>query len=372
MLDGNSKIRVLIAASGSGGHIFPALFVARAFKEKIKEKRGRDLEIQFVGAGRALDAKLIEGAGYKLNVISTSGITGLGVKGILTFLLKMPVTLAKTIKLIRELKPDLIMGFGGYVTVYPVTVGAIFGIPTWIHEAEASPGLANKFLSIFASRISTAFDGTSFPKSKTVVTGHPIRSEIKLVHPINVSGDAPSNLLVLGGSQGSNSLDNILIELAPFLKEKKVNLLHQCRPENKEKVAIAYKSHDINATVLPFITDMTEAYNFSHIVISRSGAGSVAEISAINRPAIFVPLPSSQGGHQLVNAKALSDIKKALIVTEGEGFKERLMKALDELLDLKNYNEYFSRSGRNISVDAAESIAEGCLKLIDDFVDQRL
>ena len=193
-------------------------------------------------------------------------------------------------------------------------------------------------------------------------TGHPVREELAYVTPLS-PGEAPRRILVLGGSQGAAALDEAMIELASALKEREVQLVHQTRPENLERVRGAYVAAGVNAEVHPFIEDMVAAYSRAHIIISRAGAASVTELGIVNRPSILVPLPSSQGGHQLVNARYLVERGKALLVMQGEDFKLRLEQALLKLLELEFFAEMMSRPFDRRSVSAASEIARGCLSL---------
>lgn len=360
------RITILIAASGSGGHIFPALYVAESLKELLPNK----INIEFVGSGRPLDHKLIPSAGYKLHIVSTTGVTGKGIAGLFKFVLKLPYLIYQTVKIIRSSKPDLVAGFGGYGSFMPITIARVFGISTWIHEAEVNPGLANKILSIYAHRISMAFKSCTLASKKSIYTGQPLKSEISGAKPKVALTSPPKNILILGGSQGSSALDNVMLELTSYLKGKEIVIHHQARPENVEKVKAAYDRVNIQSTVSNFITDMIGAYNFADIIIARSGAGTVAEISKLNIPTIFVPLPTSQGGHQLINAKELADIQKAVIVEEGKqgedrlDFANRLNNALTILLELNNYNQYVTRPNREVPLNSAKTIATEMLKLI--------
>lgn len=351
--------RILIAAGGTGGHIFPALHVAAAIKNL-----NPSVVIEFVGTGRPLEEKLIVGAGYKLTVVPISGLVGRGLVGVIKFIFSFPGAFLKTWQLLSTFKPDLVFGFGGYSSFLPVTISWMRGIPTWIHEAEASPGLANKVLGFYVNRISTAFPSTAFSKSRSLATGHPVRVDLLSVSKMKALSKNPVKILIVGGSQGSRAIDEAMIEIAPKLAQKEVFITHQTRPENEEKVRQAYKNAGVTSQVVSFIKEMPSAYEDCDIIIARSGAGTVAEVAVINRPAIFVPLPSSQGGHQLVNAKILADLGKAIIVTEGESFSSSLWRTLETLTDLTEYKKMEDAPGPNISTNAAETIAKESLKLI--------
>jgi UDP-N-acetylglucosamine--N-acetylmuramyl-(pentapeptide) pyrophosphoryl-undecaprenol N-acetylglucosamine transferase len=350
--------RFLIAAGGTGGHIFPAIHVSKSILAREPNSK-----IMFVGTGRPLEDKLIAGAGFELRKIKMVGVSGRGLKGALEFMTVAPAAVFQTWRLISEFKPDLIFGFGGYGSFLPLTLGALRGIPTWIHEAEASPGLANKILGLYVDKISTAFNTGSFNAKKSIHTGHPVREDLlRVAKKGNLS--SPPHLLIVGGSQGARSLDNSIIELAPQLAALNVSVLHQTRPENQQAVAAALVKSGVKHEVTSFISEMASAYDKADVVIARSGAGTVAELSVINRPSILVPLPSAQGGHQLVNAKCLADVGKGVIVEEGPNFGDRLLSAIKKYLEPSVYGAVVSRPGRVQPVNAADAVAEAAIEIV--------
>lgn len=357
-----SHVRVLIAASGSGGHLLPAIWIASALKEQAL-KRGYQIEIEFVGTGRPLEAKIVDGAGYKRHIIQTVGLVGRGIKGILQFIATLPLAIFQTIKIIRNFNPELVIGVGGYATVLPITIAAFFAKKTWIHEAELHPGLANRFLSLVANRISCGFKETKLWSKRTVYTGHPLRADINQVLS-RKPGAEIRNLLVLGGSQGARSLDLALKAKSSELKSLGLKVVHQTRPENLSELKATYQAAQIEHQVVNYITDMPKAYSESDIIISRSGAASIAEIARIGRPAILVPLPTSQADHQRINALFLVKAGKALLVEEGEEFESRLIEALKEIVNPDRYKELETAVLQLPENEAAAQIADLSLKLV--------
>ncbi len=351
--------RILFAASGTGGHLFPALFVA----EEIK-KQYPDAVIHFVGSGRPLEEKIVGGAGYPRHVIKMVGVKHRGLKGILELFTVAPAAVIKTIKLIRTLKPDVVVGVGGYASVLPVSIAALFCIPTWIHEAEIGPGLANKFLGYFVTRVSVAFQEAKMPRvSKSLFTGHPVRESIRKVVPNIAPGEKIYRLLLTGGSQGAESIDRAMMASGALLKEYGIEMNHQCRAANVEMLTKFYKEQGIPATVSSFIDDFASAYQWAHIVIGRTGAGTISELSIVNRPAILVPLPA-KGIQQIDNARVLDRAAKGILVEEGGDFVPRLHTALRKLLDPAEYFTMRDRRGSERPLNAAKAIADGVLSLI--------
>lgn len=351
-------VTVVIGAGGSGGHLFPSLAVAEA----IKKRAGFKVNIVYMVSGKSLDMNAIEG--FEKVVIPMKGISGRGVKGVLQFALRFPLGLLRSLLWMRERKPSLVIGFGGYASVVPVFSGWLLGKKTWIHEAEFKFGAANRFLSLFANHISFSFPfDNSDPRY--IYTGHPIReSIIQALDDIrNSHNRSIRNVLVLGGSQGARAIDTSVPRALELCGEsvKHLNVTHQCRAENIEMVKERYRRIGIAATVLPFITDMAEAYRKSDLVIARSGAGTVYELAITRKPAILIPLPTSQGMHQLANARFLEKRGLAYVVEEGDNFVERLAEKIEELMatDYTHIVQAFNDEG--IVIDAADNMAQKIL-----------
>jgi UDP-N-acetylglucosamine--N-acetylmuramyl-(pentapeptide) pyrophosphoryl-undecaprenol N-acetylglucosamine transferase len=350
--------RILIAASGTGGHLFPALYLAREI-----QRRDPAVQIWFVGSGRPLEAKIIDAAGFHREVLDVVGVNRRGLRGLVEFLGKLPRALRQAWKILAAFKPDAVVGVGGYVSVLPVFLAWGRGIPTWIHEAELAPGLANRFLAFFATKASVAFKNAKMPRqSRVVFTGHPLRDEILKVPSSLPETTAITNVLVIGGSQGAESLDRALPALGEILKSAQLTVLHQCRAANVEKVSRAYQEQGVSASVAPFIEDMAAAYMWAHLVVSRSGAGTLMELCVVNRPAILVPLPS-KGIQQLSNARVLENQGKALVVEEGADFVPRLGQALAYLIKPQNFFAMQAKPCEQRVTDAVERIAAGVLAL---------
>ncbi len=353
-------LRVLVAASGSGGHIIPALHIVRAV---------RDIDplaaVEFIGSGRPLEDKLIVGNGFPRHIVRLSGVKNRGIVGALRFAVRVPVATWQISRLFSRFRPDVVLGVGGYASVLPVVLARLFRIPTWIHEAELHPGLANRVLSYFADKISVCFPETDVKgRSEKVVTGHPVRLELANVDSVAVRPDAPSRLLVLGGSQGARGLDEAVPTIAPVVRAHNVEVVHQCRGEHMDLVANSYRAEGVKASVVAFIDDMAGAYSWADVIISRSGASSVAEISCVNRPTVFVPYPFQQGTHQTDNARVLVEQGKALLVEETQpNFPKRLKEALEQVLSRDGFCAMKSAPYQARGLQAATEIARGLLSI---------
>ena len=355
-----APLRVLVAASGTGGHLIPALHIIQAIKALYP-----DAVVECIGAGKPLEEKILVSNGFTRHIIRSSGVKRRGVLGVLQFLAFLPLGFLQCLALFRRFKPNVVVGVGGYVSVLPVVVARLLRIPTWAHEAELHPGLANRVLGYFANSISTAFADTKIKgRARLVFTGHPVRPELKQVDRTTIRAGAPKHLLVLGGSQGARGIDQAVADLGPILSEKGIEVVHQCRPENGDLVVNAYRAAQVKASVVHFIDDMVGAYEWSDVIISRAGASSVAEIGCVNRPAVFVPYPFQQGTHQTDNARALSSQNKAIIVEEtSPDFGKRLGEALSTILSDQTFRAMKSAPFEPRGLAAAEAIAKGIAEL---------
>ncbi len=348
----SKPLHVVVTASSSGGHLFPAKFV---IEELLKIHPTP--QFYFIGVGRELEVKILGDLPLERTVIAVSGVNNRGLKGIVKFIAALPQAFRIVTKLYRRVKPDLVFGAGGYVTVIPILAAWLMRIPTWIHEAEPLPGKANWLLSLVARRTSVVVKDAKLPWLATpVVTGHPVRSGLEMAR-VRASSlkQTPQNILVLGGSQGATALDLGVSNLAPQLKDLGLSLWHQTRQENVDRVRANYAAAGTKAEVMPFITDMVGAYTWADIIIARAGAGTVWEVAAIQKPAIFVPLPSVA---QELNAQILVKRGQAVIVAEGGDFTDRLLESLKSMLVPMVY-QTMSQAAIQTDQNAASLIARG-------------
>lgn len=353
-------LTVLVAASGTGGHLIPALHIMRAIKQA-----NPDSVVELIGAGKPLEETVIVANGFARHVVSAAAIKQRGVFGLIKFAATVPRAVVECISLFRKRRPNVVVGVGGYVSVLPVFVGRLMGIPTWIHEAELHLGLANRFLGFFADKISVSFPETKVRgRAKAVFTGHPVRPELRDVDRTDCRADAPKRLLVVGGSQGARGLDTMIPAIGELLHNRGVEVVHQCRSENVELVVNSYRAARVKASVVTFIEDMIGAYQWCDIIISRAGASSVAEIACVNRPAILVPYPFQQGTHQTDNARSLAAAGKAVVLEETQGdFATALRDTLARLLNADEYRAMKMAPCEPRGLEAAAAIAQGVVAL---------
>lgn len=322
------EAKIFFAAGGTAGHIFPALAVAAELRQQQPKS-----SIIFLGTGKELEHRLIEEAGFRLQVLPSSPLLGQGLGGILRLLLMLPRAVAACFALLRKEKATAIIGFGGYPAFVPVLCAWLLGIRSIIHEQNVRVGVANKILSLFAHRVFSVRGAHGFWRRTVEQCGNPVKSEFYKVKPyVPPSVGEEFCLLVFGGSQGSQALNNAVIKLIPFFKERKLRLLHQCGNEDFELLQEAYRSAGLeNVLLQPFFSRMWELYEQAHLVICRAGALSTAELVAVGRPAIFVPLPIA-GGHQRENVRFLEEREACIVIEQNEDLSEKLRLKLVEVL----------------------------------------
>ncbi len=353
----NTNAPVMIMAGGTGGHIFPGLAVA-------EELRARKVPVVWLGAHGGLETRLVPKHGFPIETLDIGGLRG---KGIATKL-AMPLRLARATlaarRLLKKHMPRCVLSMGGYAAA-PGGLAARFAkVPLVVHEQNSIPGVTNRMLARHARRVLTGFDHV-FPNGEWV--GNPVRASISAVAPPAqryAGREGPLNLLVLGGSQGAQSLNAALPEV---LRRRGARLpvivRHQCGEKHFDKAKAAYLAAGIDADVVPFEDDMAAAYARADLVICRSGALTLAELADAGVPSILVPFPHAVDDHQTKNAQAMVAAGGAVLVAEGEDFVKRLGHAFEELGDRAKLVA-MAQSARTLAKpDAARRIAEVCLEV---------
>jgi len=363
------KIKILISGGGTGGHIFPAIAIANALKEKLD-----DPEILFVGAKGRMEMTRVPEAGYPIEGIWISGLQRKLTLRNLLFPLKLISSLISVGRIIRRFKPDIAIGVGGYASGPALRVAAGKGIKTLIQEQNSYPGITNKLLAARASRICVAYEGMEkyFPGEKIVITGNPVRANV-----IDIKGkkeeairyfdldQTKKTLLIVGGSQGALSINKSISGFLKDFEEQGLQLIWQTGPGYftvaKELITASGLK---NIKPHSFITKMDLAYATADMVVSRAGAIAIAELCAVGKPAIFIPLPSAAEDHQTKNALALVEKKAAILINDREA-PLQLGNAVSELLKDETQCRSLSTNIRKLAHrDASSKIAEEVIKLI--------
>lgn len=371
-------MRILFAAGGTGGHINPALAVAGEIKE-----RNPDAEILFVGTKDKMEAKLVPAAGYDFETIKISGFQRqLTLENIIRNLKTIWYLLTcsgKVKKIIKKFRPDVVIGFGGYVSGPVVRMAAKMGIPTAIHEQNAYPGITNKALAkVVDSVMLTAAEAEKYltPKNPVLVTGLPVRGEmLRADRDISRSElgikDNQKLVLSMGGSLGATTINNAMLDLISENSGREdLYFLHATgqyglwfADKLKEKGVDADEASNIE--IREYISDMHRCMSAADIVICRAGASSLSEIQAMGKASILIPSPNVAENHQYHNAMALVDKKAALIIEEKDFTKEKMQSLFESLANDDVNRKTIELAAKAMSADdAKEKIADNVLSLI--------
>lgn len=316
------SINILISGGGTGGHIYPAIAIANEVRARYPEAN-----FLFVGAKDKMEMEKVPQAGYEIKGLWISGIQRKLTLKNLMFPFKLLDSLWKAGRIIRQFKPDVAIGTGGFASGPTLMAAHRRKIPTLIQEQNSFPGITNKYLGKKAKVICVAYDNLErfFPTDKLVKTGNPVRADLLSIHKNEKIKEARElfnlkkkrkTILILGGSLGARKINQLIQENLPFFKEQKVQLLWQCGKLYHEE----YKINDEkkNVHVHAFLNRMDLAYAAADIIISRAGASSVSELCIVGKPTIFIPSPNVAENHQTKNAKAISDKHAAILLRESE------------------------------------------------------
>ncbi len=351
--------RILIMAGGTGGHIFPGLAVAKKLQTK-------GIKVHWLGTSGKLESKLVPQAGIPIHYIKMQGVRGKGWVGWMLAPFRLFFAIGQAIQIIRRIKPDLVLGFGGFVSAPGGLAAWMLRKPLVIHEQNAVSGAANRCLSFLADQVFQAFPDT-FASKKAITCGNPVRAEILALAPPEQrfhkklkTLNAPLQLLVIGGSQGALLFNEIIPKtiqgLAPLGRPE---IWHAAGKNHEDKTKVLYDELGVSAKVAAFIDDMAEAYAWADLVICRSGALTVAEIAAVGLASILVPYPHAIDNHQAKNAAWLADHHAAIAIPQHEFKPARLILLLSELSINKSKLFNMAIMARNLAnTDAAEQIAD--------------
>jgi UDP-N-acetylglucosamine--N-acetylmuramyl-(pentapeptide) pyrophosphoryl-undecaprenol N-acetylglucosamine transferase len=313
-------LKLLVAGGGTGGHVFPALAVAKEWLS-----RGENREVIFVGTSRGLENRLVPEAGIPLEHIRSAGLKGMGGMKLVRNLAMLPGAFLDSLAILRRHNFAAAFGVGGYAAGPVIMTAMLKHIPVVIFEPNAEPGFTNRVLARFATRVATGYEELARRfGTKAVMTGSPVRSEF---HPVPLRLlEPPYRILITGGSQGARALNRAVIQSLPLLASRRDNLeiVHQTGQRDYDEVRASYAEPRFAAQVSPFLTDMPERFAWADLVICRAGQITIAELASVGRPAIFIPFAAAADSHQLRNAQALERAGAARIVQEGEASGARL------------------------------------------------
>ena len=353
--------RLLIVAAGTGGHVYPALAVA----ERL---RATGVDVSWLGTAAGIESRLVPAAGFQLHVSSVTGLRGKGIVRWLAAPLLLLRSGLRSIAVLARVRPHVVLGMGGYGAGPGGLMARLLGIPLVIHEQNAIPGLTNRILARFATRVLEAFPASFASRWRAIHTGNPVREslaasprpEVRLAH----RGEC-LRVLVTGGSQGARALNEVVPRaLAAGSFGEKVSVRHQCGGAHVDATRDRYAALETEADIVAFIEDMAAAYAWADVAICRSGAMTVAELAAAGVASILVPFPYATDDHQSRNARFLVDRGAAILIPENRLDAGVLACALDELHDERERVESMSRAAWDVAVrDAAHRVASHCLEV---------
>lgn len=364
----NKPLRILVMAGGTGGHVFPALAVA-------DELRARGVEVTWLGSRRGLEAEVVPEAGYPIDYINVSGLRGKGLFSWLLAPIKLVMALMQGWAIMRRRHPSAVLGMGGFVSGPGGLAAWLTRRPLLIHEQNARAGLTNRLLAPLANRVMEAFPGSLANTGNVLHTGNPLRREFvessaagnesgvsRDTENLNVSGDL--RLLVVGGSLGAMKLNEVVpAALATLPEDMRPEVWHQTGKRNIGSCQAAYKNSGIDARIVPFISDMAEAYRWADLVICRAGAMTIAELAAVGVASILVPFPFAVDDHQTANAHYLSDKNAAVLLPQKQLTPERLGELIKEATPMSL--QKMAKAARSMALlDASQRVADQCLEVV--------
>ena len=366
------ETRVIISGGGTGGHIFPAVSIANAIKE-IRP----NAKILFVGAEGRMEMQRVPAAGYEIKGLPVRGLIrplwNPKNVGVLLDFLRSKKMVRNTIK---EFRPQVAVGVGGYASAATLNAAYEMGIPCLIQEQNSFAGLTNKTLAKKARKICVAYDGMErfFPKENIILTGNPVRQELcsditreEAAKVFGLSSNKPT-ILMIGGSLGARTLNNSVLSALKAIQESNVQFIWQTGSYYKDTIKneLEKKGKPENLVVMDFIKEMDKAYRIADLVISRAGASSISELCLLGNPSILVPSPNVSEDHQTHNAMALVNREAAIIVRDDEAEKKLIPLALQTVADTKKMDVLGTNARRMALLDSARIIAEEVLKLADE------
>jgi UDP-N-acetylglucosamine--N-acetylmuramyl-(pentapeptide) pyrophosphoryl-undecaprenol N-acetylglucosamine transferase len=356
-------MRVLIAGGGTGGHLFPGLAIADEFK-----RRDEKTEVIFVGTEHGIEARVVPREGYPIKFLRAEGLVGVSLMKKIRAITKIFSGIADSHRIIKALNPEIVIGVGGYASGAAVLTACFKSIPTMVLEQNSVPGLTNRVLGRCVRGICITYQESIsfFPKARTYLTGNPVRMQvlkgsIESAYRLFSLEKSLFTVFIFGGSGGARSINMTMIEALNYLHDLrgKIQFLHQTGTKDYEYVRDAYRKTGFKGTITPFIYQMGEAYAVADVVVSRAGATTLAELTALGKPAILIPYPYAAGQHQEFNARKLLEMGAAKMIHNSELKGEILAENIRELFK----NETMRRDMQRISRSVGRP--DACAKVVD-------
>jgi UDP-N-acetylglucosamine--N-acetylmuramyl-(pentapeptide) pyrophosphoryl-undecaprenol N-acetylglucosamine transferase len=320
----NSQPCALVMAGGTGGHIFPGLAVAQALRDK-------GWRVHWLGAPDSMESRLVPARGIPLELVDFSGVRGKGLKTLVLLPFKLLRAFWQSIQVVRRVKPDVVLGLGGYITFPGGMMGVLLGKPLVLHEQNSVAGMANKVLAGVADRVFTAFPKV-FAKGQWV--GNPLRTEFlnqPAPHERFAGRSGPLKVLVVGGSLGARALNTVVPQALALIPEaQRPVVTHQAGEKQIDELRANYAAAQVQATLTPFIDNTAQAFADADLVICRAGASTVTEIAAVGAAALFVPFPAAVDDHQTHNARFLVDQGGGWLLPQADMTPQKLAELLQK------------------------------------------
>ncbi len=343
---------LMVAGGGTGGHIYPAIAIAREYVSRDPSRR-----VVFVGTEYGLEKTIVPKAGFPLEFISVGGLKGKGGLDLVRNVMRLPVGFVQAFNLIGKHKPDAVLGVGGYSSGPVLLAAWLRGVPTMIHEQNAFPGLANRWLAKVVKKVAVAFP-EALPRLRRldgVVTGNPVRAEFFTAQ--RPPGNDKQRLLVFGGSQGSRVLNDAMTGALLFLSRLKdrLEIVHQTGPNDLMRVQQAYQTSGAfpNARVVSYLDPIVDEIAAADLVVCRAGAMTIGELAAVGRAAIFVPFAAATNNHQEANARVVEKAGGGTVITERQLTPERLGVAISELMADPEMTRKMGRAAHKLAAPEA-------------------
>ena len=350
-------MRAVLAGGGTGGHVIPALAIAQQLRKDYAA------EVLFIGTPRGMENRLVPAAGFELRLVQVGALNRVSVATRLRTLIDLPRAVWTASRLLSDFRAEVVIGVGGYASGPAMAAAILRRIPTIAFEPNVVPGFANRMIASWVSAAAVQFEQTGRYFRTYQVTGVPVRPAFFEIAPRGQNTQPPT-LLVFGGSQGAHAINQTLISALPALRKTvpDLHIIHQTGERDYNDARAAYEQAGINADVSAFITDMPAVFARADLLVCRSGASTVGEVTAAGRPAIFIPFPRAADDHQKVNAQALVNAGAAVLLEEssltGVGLAERIGSLFEDRSKLEKMGQAAKKlSHPNATQDVAKVAA---------------
>lgn len=351
--------RIVIMAGGTGGHIFPALAVAQFLQNQ-------GWQVSWLGTKAGLESRVIPEAGIEIDWLSVSGVRGKGIFSKVSAVFKLFKSCTEARKILKQRKPDVVLGMGGFVASPGGLMAKMLKIPLIIHEQNRVVGTTNRLLAKIATKVLQGFPNSFDAKFNAVCTGNPLRETLKHLSPAPLQRGKNLRIFVLGGSQGAKVLNEIVPNAIALFSSPPFGgrlgggaVRHQTGSTMQAEVAEVYKKLNLNAEVSAFIEDMAAVYSWADLIICRAGAMTVSEVAEMGVPAIFIPLPNAIDDHQTANAKYLTEAGAAILLKQSDLTAENLAQQIERLCENLPQRREIAQSLAYLN--ATETVANICI-----------